>query len=138
MKNGILLKSTQQLKTTTLGLTLLTQTIMTGLNSKLKNLECLMILNAILTQNMEQSSHVQKLFEKMKLLKIHQEEKVLKTMFTTYSLNLTRQELIQAFIQNQATFRLKLQDFNLMNGNLSLMISSLNGAKVSQEQSDII
>ena len=75
MKNGILLKSTTQLKTLIPILTLLKLTIMIGLNFKLKNLECLMIQNAILTQSMEQSSHALKLLEKTRLLKTHQEEK---------------------------------------------------------------
>lgn len=59
-------------------------------------------------------------------------------MYTTYSLNLTKQERTQDFIQNQATFRLKLHDFSLMNGSQLHMTSSLNGVRVSPEQSDII
>lgn len=59
-------------------------------------------------------------------------------MSTISSLNLTKLEQIQVGIQNQVTFKLRLQDFNLMNGSLLLMISNSNGAKEFQEPSDII
>jgi len=75
MKNGFLQKSSQQLKTMILGLTLLTLTTMIGSSFKLKNLECLMILNAILIHFMELSSHVLKSSERTRPLKAHQEEK---------------------------------------------------------------
>ena len=59
-------------------------------------------------------------------------------MSTISSLNLTKLEQIQVGIQNQVTFKLRLQDFNLMNGSLFPMISNSNGAKEFLEQSDII
>jgi len=74
----------------------------------------------------------------MRQLKAHQEVKESKTMSTISSLNLTKLEQIQVGIQNQVTFKLRLQDFNLMNGSQLLMISNSNGAKEFQEPSDII